>query len=235
MKSPATIVLPGVASVLDEFLRPHAATAGDGVEIRQDEHGTTVSACEGRHAATIRTTAGGSLEPILVDPTVLAGGDPGDQLKLYRMTDTTGVVAQADGELVNVTVRPGTLARSARDLADAVEGEIASGSATAVFELDPRHLLAIARALVTAGIEKATVAFAPRWNVLAVAGETDTLSTTFLIAGESFDQEPEPATATVGVEDPLAFTIGERKPRKPATRRSRPGSVPGIADDEIPF
>jgi hypothetical protein len=233
VKLPTTITVPGLAAVLDEFLRPHAATAGDGVEIRQDDHGTTVSACEGRHAATIRTTAAGSLEPILVDPAALAGGDPAGELKLYRMTETSVVAFRPDGELASVTVRPGTLSRSARDLADVVEGEIASGSTDAVFELDPRHILAIARGLVAAGVEKTTVAFAPRWNVLAVAAETATLSAMFLVAGESLDVEPQPA-ATEQV-DPLDFTIGRRSPAETARRRPKIGTVSGIKEDEVPF
>jgi hypothetical protein len=230
MSTPTTIVVPGLAAVLEEFLRPRAATSGDGVEIRQDETGTTVSACEGRHAATIRTTAAGRLEPILVDPAALAGGDPAGELKLYRMAETSAVVVQAGGELATVVIAPGAPARSARDLADVVEGEIASGMTKAVFELDPRHLLAIARGLVAAGVEKTTVTFAPRWNVLAVAGETDTISATFLVAGESFEQEPK--KTAVEADDPLDFTIGQTK--RGGGRALRP-AVTSNPDHELPF
>lgn len=236
MKLPATITIPGLAAVLDEFLSPDAATAGDGVEIRQDKAGTTVSACEGRHAATIRTPAGGSLEPILLDPAALAGGCPGQDLKLYRMTETAGVVAQGTGELVTVTIRPGPLARSARDMADVVEGELASGMTRTVFELDPRHLLAAAKALVATGAETMTVAIAPRWNVLACMAETKQVSATFLVAGETFAAPAPGPDATLAGGDPLEFVIEKRTgtSARPAAQRS-PTAKCGIPAHEIPW
>ena len=66
--TPKTFTIPGAAAFLERFLRPAAATSGEGVEIRQDGHGTIVSVIEGRHAATITTPEAGDLEPILVDP-----------------------------------------------------------------------------------------------------------------------------------------------------------------------
>ena len=35
--TPKTIILPGIVAHLERFLRPLAATAGDGIEIRQTE------------------------------------------------------------------------------------------------------------------------------------------------------------------------------------------------------
>jgi hypothetical protein len=223
MSSPSTIIIPGIVSHLERFLRPLAATSGDGVEIRQDDFGTTVSVCEGRHAATITTRPAGQLEPVLVDPAALAGVDPSQPVKLYRLSPTSGAVVQASGELATVTITPGTLQRSARDLADVVEGEIASGTTRAVFELDPRHLLAAPEAIVATGAETMTVAVAPRWNVLACMAETADVSAAFLVAGETFEQPAAGQTGDADDGDPLAFTIGERKQpaRRPPGARAR--------------
>jgi hypothetical protein len=114
--TPATITLPGIVSHLERFLRPASATSGDGIEIRQDERGTTVTACEGRHAATISTTTAGHLEPVLVDPAALAGVDPSRPAKLYRVTETSGAVELGTGELATVTITPGTLPASGRNM-----------------------------------------------------------------------------------------------------------------------
>jgi hypothetical protein len=230
--TPKTIRLPGIVAHLERFLRPLAATAGEGIEIRQDRHGTIVSVREGRHAATITTATGGDLEPVLVEPAAMAAADPSRPIKLYRLAETSGSIVGAGGELVNVAIRPGALPRSARDLADVVEGEIASGMTKNVFELDPRHLLAVAEALVQTGAEKVTIAVATRWNVLACSTETDELTAIFLIAGETFDQ-PDPGETT---DDLLSFTIGERKPRTPLPPRRRKGIDPsGIPENEIPW
>jgi hypothetical protein len=236
MSSPSTIVLPGIVSQLERFLRPLAATSGDGVQIHQDANGTTVIACEGRHAATITTRATGSLEPILVDPVALAGAgaDASQSLKLYRLSPTSGVIARSSGELVTITITPGELPPSARNLADVVEGEVASGSTRAAFELDPRHLQAVAESLVATGAEKVTVVIAPRWNVLAATAETDEISATFLVAGEEI-ATPAPADDRSGDAGPLDFTIGDRA--RHATPRSRSAAPKplSIPDDEIPF
>jgi hypothetical protein len=235
MSIPATITLPGIVAHLERFLRPLAATAGEGIEIRQDEIGTIVSVCEGRHAATITTATAGDLEPILVDPAALADVDPSRPVKLYRTAASTGVIARPGGELASVAIRPGALPRSARDLADVVEGEIASGMTKTVFELDPRHLLAVAEAIVAAGAEKLTIVVAPRWNVLACSTETDELTATFLIAGDTFE-EPKRSSSPEDGDDPLAFTIGERKPTTPRTTRRRKGiDISGIPESEIPW
>jgi len=231
--TPKTIILPGIVAHLERFLRPLAATAGDGIEIRQTDRGTTVSACEGRHAATITTAAGGDLEPILVEPGALSAADPSQPIKLYRLAETSGSIIGAGGELVNVPIRPGTLPRSATDLAGVVEGEIASGMTKTVFELDPRHLLAVAEALVASGAESVTIAVAPRWNVLAAIAETPEITATFLVAGETFDG-PDPGE--IGGDDPLAFTIGERRPSSPRPARRRKGiDKSGIPENEIPW
>lgn len=237
MSGPSTIVLPGIVAHLERFLRPLAATSGDGVEIRQDDRGTTVSACEGRHAATITTRAGGSLDPVLVDPAVLAAADPSQPVKLYRLSPTSGAIVQRSGELATVTITPGKLSRSARDLADVVEGEIASGSTGAVFELDPRHLLAVADAIAATGAEKVTVSVAPRWNVLACMAETADVAVSFLVAGETFT-EPDAGKpgAAAGEDDPLAFTIGERKQTTRRSAGSRNATAaPDLFLDDLPF
>lgn len=238
MSAPSTIILPGVVARLERFLRPLAATSGDGIEIRQDDRGTTVIACEGRHAATITTRTAGSLEPMLIDPAVLADADPSQPLKLYRLSPTSAVVPRSSGELATVSITPGELPRSARDLADVIEGEIASGSTRAVFELDPRHLLAVAEALVATGAEKVAVAIAPRWNVLAATSQTPELVATFLVAGEAIESPrptPTAADATAG-DDPLAFTIEGRKTRTSSSPgRRKPPPPLSIPDDEIPF
>ncbi len=232
MSIPTTITLPGIVAHLERFLRPLAATAGEGIEIRQDRHGTIVSVCEGRHAATITTATAGELEPILVEPAAMAAADPSRPIKLYRLTESSGSIVGANGELVDIAIRPGTLPRSARDLADVVEGEIASGMTKTVFELDPRHLLAVANAIVATGAKKATIAVAPRWNVLACSTETDELAAAFLIAGETFDL-PDPGDTA---DDPLAFTIGERKASTPRPSRRRKGiDASGIPENEIPW
>jgi hypothetical protein len=230
MTTPTTIIIPGIAAILERFLRPLSATAGEGIEIRQDERGTTVSACEGRHAATITTAAAGSLEPILVDPTAIADADPSQPLKIYRLTETSGAMLRADGELSTITIRPGTLSRSARDLADTIEGEIASGMTRAVFELDPRHLLAVAEALVATGAETVKIACAPRWNVLAAMAETDNIAATFLVAGATI---ASPA-ATTTEPDPLDFTIAGKSKTAGVRRRHAPPEPLTIPDD-IPF
>jgi hypothetical protein len=234
MSSPSTIVLPGVVARLERFLRPSAATSGDGVQIHQDDRGTTVIACEGRHAATITTRTGGSLEPILVDPAVFADADPSKPLKLYRLSPTSGAVVRESGELASVTITNGELPRSATNLADVVEGEIASGSTRAVFELDPRHLLAVAESLVATGAEKVTIAVAPRWNVLAATAATAELSATFLVAGEPIETPPSAAPAAEG-DDPLSFVIVDPRAGTTPPQRRRPVEPRPIADDEIPF
>jgi hypothetical protein len=231
MTMPTTIIVPGIVSVLERFLRPLAATSGAGIEIRQTAAGTSVIACEGRHAATITTRTAGNLEPILVDPAALADADPSQPIKLYRMSPTTVTIVRPSGELVTVPVVPGELPRSAKTLADAVEGEIASGSTRAVFELDPRHLLAAAEALVATGAEKVTIAIAPRWNALAAMAESPDVHATFLIAGEPIES-PGPA-ADQDDDDPLTFTIEGRKPRGAPARRRPPAPLP--IDDDIPF
>jgi hypothetical protein len=223
MSRPTTIILPGCIAFLERFLRPLAATAGDGIEIRQDDHGTTVTACEGRHAATIATRTAGHLEPVLVDPAALAGVDPSRPAKFYCVAETSGIVELGTGELATVTITPGTLPSSARDMADVVGGEIASGMTKAVFEIDPRHLLAVAESLVATGAEKATVAVAPRWNVLAAMVETPEIAATFLVAGETFEVAP-PVAVAVDVQaedDPLTFTIGGRAMRTSSSSRCR--------------
>lgn len=233
MSTPSTIVLPSVVSCLERFLRPLAATSGDGIQIHQDATGTTVIACEGRHAATITTRTPGSLEPVLVDPAVLA--DVSSPVKLYRLSATSGAVVRSSGELATITITPGELPRSARNLTDVIEGEIASGSTRAVFELDPRHLLAVAEALVGTGAEKVEIVIAPRWNVLAATAETSDLAATFLVAGEAIES-PRPAPAPEDDGDPLAFTIEDRKtkPRGTSHHRHRIDSSP-IPLDELPF
>jgi hypothetical protein len=229
MTKPTAITIPGIARHLERFLRPAVATAGDGVEIRQDATGTTVSVCEGRHAATITTPIPGDLEPILVDPVVIAGTDPTQPIKIYRMTETSGVITNTAGELVTITIRNGTATRSARDLADVVEGEIASGMTRTVFEVDPRHLLAVAEALAATGAEKVTIAVAPRWNVLACIAETTEICATFMIAGETFGEE------TAGDKgekpDPLEFEIAPT--RRGGGRSSRPKTPPPLTDQEL--
>lgn len=232
MTAPTTIVLPGIVAHLERFLRPLAATGGGGVEIRQDARGTVASVCDGRHAATISTTVPGSLEPILVDPAALAAADPSRPVKLYRLAETTGSIVGASGELVDVVIRPGTLPRSATDLADVVQGEIASGMTKTVFELDPQHLLAVAEAMVATGAETVTITVAPRWNALAVIAESDELLATFVVAGQSFEG-PDPGEDE---DDPLTFTIGERKKRTAQPIRRRKGiDISGIPDSEIPW
>jgi len=238
MTTPTTIILPALVCQLERFLRPLAATSGDGVQIRQNAHGTTVVACEGRHAATITTRTPGDLEPILVDPAALA--DPGARgvVKLYRLSATAGAVEKSSGELATVAIAPGELPQSARDLADVVEAEIASGSARAAFEIDPRHLLAVAETLVATGAEKATVVVAPRWNVLAAMAETPEASAMFLVAGESMEASAAPVAPAAAEDpaDPLSFTIEDPRARRTAApgRRKPPPPLP-FSDDEIPF
>lgn len=231
MSLPASIILPGIITHLERFLRPLAATSGDGVEIRQDDFGTTVSVCEGRHAATITTRTAGKLEPVLVDPAALAGVDPSQPLKLYRFSQTSWAIVQASGELSNVTITPGTLQRSARDLADVVEGEIASGMTTAVFDVDTQHLLAVAEALVAIGCERVTIASAPRWNTLACIASTDEVSTVFMVAGEEANSDTE-----ADDDDPLSFTIEGRRPSAKKGEGRRNGiDISGIPETEIPW
>jgi hypothetical protein len=236
---PSTITLPGIVAHLERFLRPLAATSGDGVEIRQNEHGTTVSVREGRHAATITTTVSGSLDPILVDPVDLSRVDPAQPAKLYRMNETSGVLAVAGGELASIVVTPGTLSASASDLADVVAGEIASGMTKAVFEIDPRHLLAVAEALAATGAEKATIAIAPRWNALAAMAQADDCIATFVVAGESIESVPTaPETVNQGVDgDPLDFTIGAGRAAGSGTpTRKRPRAIPlDYPVEDLPF
>lgn len=232
MTLPTTIIVPGIAAYLERFLRPLAATSGDGVEIRQNGNGTYVVACEGRHAATITTREAGDLEPILVDATALATADPSKPIKLYRMTETSAAFVQADGNLATIGIAPGTLPASARAIADAVEGEIASGMTRTVFELDPRHLLAVAEALVATGAEKISIAVAPRWNALACMAATSDVSVSFVIAGETI-VEPSLETAAEDDCDPLTFTIVGRKTRSVSQAKTiEPLTIP---DDEIPF
>lgn len=235
MKHPATIVVPGITALLERFLRPLAATAGDGIEIRQTDRGTTVSACEGRHAATITTRAGGDLEPILVDPAALAVADPSQPLKIYRLAETTGAIVRVDGSLETVSIREGTLPSTARDVASAVEGEIASGMTKEIFQLDPRHLLAVAEAMVATGAETVTIAAAPRWNVLAAIVETGDLSATFLVAGETLERPSIAKTQAIDEQDPLAFTIEDRKRTARASARHRKVSEADWCPDDIPF
>lgn len=240
MTTPTTITLPGIVACLERFLRPTCATSGEGVQITQHERGTTVTACEGRHAATITTTHAGSLEPVLVDPKVFADADPSQPVKLYRLSQTSGVIDRHGGELVSVTLTPGELPRSATNLFDVVEGEIASGSTRAAFELDPRHLLAIAEALVAAAAEKVTVAIAPRWNTLAIIAQTPCMDATFLVAGETIDSTTSPADEDDAgghdEADPLAFTIdGGAKTRRATTRRPKPSLACAMPADDIPF
>ena len=142
--TPKTFTIPGTAAFLERFLRPAAATSGEGVEIRQDRYGTIVSVIEGRHAAPITTTEAGDLEPILVDPVALAQADPTKPVKIYRTTETVGAIVSANGDLVDLEVAPGILPQAAWDIADCVEGEVASGMTGAVFEIDPHHLLVVA-------------------------------------------------------------------------------------------
>jgi hypothetical protein len=233
--TPTTITLPGIVGYLERFLRPLSATSGDGIEIRQDERRTVVAAIEGRHAAIITTPIPGSLEPVLVDPASLAGVDPSRPARIYRLAETSGVVELATGELSTITITPGTLSAPSRDLADVVGGEIASGMTKAVFEVDPRHLLAVAEALVATGAEKATIAVAPRWNVLACMAETPDVIATFTIAGETFDA-PDPTSTAAAEDDPLSFTIGERKPtatRATPSRNARASA--GIDERDLPW
>ena len=237
--SPTTIPLPGIVAHLERFLRPLAATSGAGVEIRQTERGTTVSACDGRHAATITTPAAGILAPILVDPAALAGIDPSRPTKLYRTSDTSAAIVLADGGLATVSITNGTLPRSATDLADAVAGEVASGMTRAVFEVDPRHLLAVAEALVATGAAKATVAIAPRWNVLATTAETPEITATFLVAGETIEADA-PTTGEIDTHaehDPLAFTIGGGRDTKTTTSSPKRRRVPDTDEflEGLPF
>lgn len=229
----ATVTIPGIVSVLERFLRPAMATSGDGVEVRQDAHGLTVSVCEGRHAATITTKEPGRLDPMLIAPEAFAQMDATKPFKLYRLTDKTGVILHSDGSLVDVAIRPGTLSRSAMDMAELVEGEIASGMTKAVFDVDVHHLLAVAEALVAIGCERVTIASAPRWNTLACIASTDEVSAVFMVAGE----EASPDAVVVGDEDgPLSFTIEGRKPRAPSRPRKRKGfDISGISESEIPW
>ena len=235
--TPKTITIPGITALLERFLRPAAATSGEGIEIRQDRHGTVVSALEGRHSVTVSNAVAGDLEPILIDPAALASADPNATIKLFRLTETTGTIIGSAGELLDVAIRPGSLHRSARDMATVVEGEVASGMTKQVFEVDPRHLLAVAEAMVAAGAERMTVAVAPRWNVLSCSTETSEICATFLIAGETFDHA-DPASGGSGKDtaDPMSFTIGEgRRKATGPTRRRKGIDTSGIPDNEIPW
>lgn len=239
----AKIEIPGVAALLERFLAPLAATSGDGVEITQDGGGTTVSVCDGRHAATITTPTAGTIPPMLVDPAALAKADATKPIAIYRTGDATGVIQAADGSLIDITIRPGTLSPSARAVADVVDGEIASGMTKQTFEIDPRHLAAVAESLVLAGVERCTVTVAPRHNVLAFHAVTAAHAMALMVAGESFDATPATATpAAAGDEDddPLTFTVGagrsERSSAPRAPRKRRPTAAEKLhVPDDLPF
>lgn len=237
--TPITIRLPRLVGHLERFLRPASASHGEGVEIRRDSRGTTVVACEGRHAAVIRSTPGATppleMPSVLVDAAALAVAGDGD-LQVVPISDNSLVVVPSVGEPVTTTVRQGSLPESARSMADTVEAEVTSGMTKATFHVDPRHLLAVAEMLVATGATTATIAVAPRWNVLAAIVETDELEATFTIAGEGHEQ---PAASAPAEDDPLEFTVGGG--RKGGTRErssARPKPPEDLSQrflDDLPF
>jgi hypothetical protein len=237
--NPITIRLPRLVGHLERFLRPAAASHGEGVEIRQDARGTTVVACEGRHGAVVRSKPGATtpleMPSVLVDAAALAlAGD--HDLQIVLLSETTAVAPIPGGQPETITLRPGTLPESARSMADTVEGEIASGMTKAAFEIAPRHLLAVAEMLVATGAATATIAIAPRWNVLAAIVDTDELEATFTIAGEGYEQ---PAATAPAEDDPLEFTFGGGRKGGPRGRSSaRPKPPEELSReflDDLPF
>lgn len=237
--TPITIRLPRLVRHLERFLRPAAASHGEGVEIRQDARGTTVVACEGRHAAVIRSKPGATppleMPTVLVDASALALAGDRD-LQIVVLSETTAVVPVPNGQPETITLRPGTLPASARSMADTVEGEIASGMTKSVFRVDPQHLLAVAEMLVATGATTATIAVAPRWNVLAAIVETDELEATFTIAGEGHEQ---PAASAPAEDDPLEFTFGGGRKggtrERSSARPKPPGDLSQKFLDDLPF
>ena len=77
MSTAAKITLPACVRRLRDFLLPAAACHGEGIEVRQSGTATVVTACEGRHLATIasRTEPATETSPFLVDPAAIAGAD----------------------------------------------------------------------------------------------------------------------------------------------------------------
>ena len=224
-----TVELPPAAGWLDRFSFPAAATSGDGVEISQTPAGTRIALCDGRHSALIETPAPGETAPFLVDPADLAKADPAKPVALYLTGETTALIQDQAGNLVEIAIRPGQLQPSAVSVADAVDAEVASGMTRQVFEVDPRHLVAAAEAIIACGGERCEIAVAPRWNVLKLQAVSETLAASIMIAGETFDA-PAPTPDQAGEDetedaDPLSFKVEDRRgshkgtASKPPTRR----------------
>jgi hypothetical protein len=120
-------------------------------------------------------------------------------------------------------------------VADAVEGEIASGMTRAIFHVDPHHLLAAAEMLVATGAATVTIASAPRWNAIAMIAETDLIAATFTIAGEDCNLN---ATQSPPEDDSMTFTFSDGRPsgqRKRSRAKPKPeGFTPEFLKN-LPF
>ena len=231
MSTAAKITLPACVRWLRDFLLPAAACHGEGIEVRQSGTVTVVTACEGRHLATITSMPESSTEtsPFLVDPAALAGGV--GPMTLVRLSDTSAVVVEQEGQPQTVAITSGTLPPTAMSTAEAVAGEIASGMTKTIRDLDPRYLLAVAEMLVATGAERATVAFAPRWNVLAFTAATDKLEVSLMVAGETIAESAWPKSSE---DDPLTFEIAD--PKKTATRSDTRAKLKPLSfEDDLPF
>lgn len=232
MSTTAKITLPACVRRLRDFLLPAAACHGEGIQVRQSGTTTIVTACEGRHLATITSSTTPSTEtpPFLVDPAAIANG--AGPVTLVRLSETTAVVVEPEGPPQTVAITSGTLPPTATSTAEAVAGEIASGMTKTVRDIEPRHLLAVAEMLVATGAEKVTVAFAPRWNVLAFTAATDELEVALMVAGEAIATSAQPKTSAG--DDALTFEITDRKSHsKRSGTRAKP--KPLSFEDDLPF
>jgi hypothetical protein len=163
-----------------------------------------------------------------------SGSGPAEELPLVvvRISPTIAGIAGPSGTPQTVTVVQATLPDPSGPI-DAVEGELASGMTRAVGVADPRHLHEIADLALAIGCTAVQFTFAPRFGAVLAEADAGAVAAVVLLGGGDCPQ-PEPAAIVPADDDPLVFTMPDKKPRG-AARRSARKTAQLFTDEELPF
>lgn len=203
------IRLPRAAAKMKTFVEVVTATHDRAFEIRQDEHGATVTASDGHQLCRIVAPppAGavpGKVSPFLVDGRVFskAAAEVGCSrteaivsatpdhvaaedrpLVVVKLDEKSVGVAGPEGTPQTIPVVSGAMPDCARIVA-AVHREAAEGGTKAVARIDPRFLQNVADTAVAMGLGTVEITFSPKLNFIAAEGKgPDGCTVQFAIAG----------------------------------------------------
>lgn len=244
------IRLPDAVSMLRQL------SDGPTAEIRQARHGATITIsgtktfCQVLAPPPPGTGHAETIDPFIVDAAELAraaeavgihggtlgGGRP---LTVVRVSpDVVGVIGPA-GTPQTITTSKGP--PPGETVADAVQGEAASGMTRAVAVVETDYLRRLGEVCIASGITAVEITFAPRWNaILAEARLADGCEVAFGAVGINGEKvivgnrEPMPEAHAAKPTSPMVFTVAGPKSRaKPAARPAKPERL--SFEDDLPF